>query len=556
MDDNPKVLIVDDRVENLITLETILRPLEAEIVRAASGNEALAMSLEHDFALALVDVQMPDMDGYETVSLMRQDRKTELLPVIFISAVHSGKYHQIKGVEVGAVDFIEKPLNRELLLGKVRNFLELYRHRRMLEDFNRELETRVEDRTVKLQETNENLKKEMAKREIIEKQLRQAHKMEAIGTLAGGIAHEFNNILGIIIGNTDLALDEIPERNPAADCIKEIRTASMRAKEVVRKLLRIARKTPTLMKPIQIGTTIKESMDLMRRTIPSSIDIRQNIRCSKEMISGDNTEISQIIMNLCNNSVHAMVSGKGVLEVALETITLDSRSSALYENIGPGTYVKLTVSDNGTGIPPDILDRIFEPYFTTKDVDEGLGMGLAVVHGIVKKHGGDIKVESEFGKGTIVKVLFPLINEQPLPGDQKTGTLPTGTERILFVDDEASLVKMFTQMLIHSGYEVIGKTSSTEALNVFKENPDRFDLVITDMTMPEMTGDEIARQIIQIRPDIPIILCTGHSNRMDENKAKQTGIKAFASKPLERKELIEMVRKILDEAKGQGAPCS
>ena len=179
MQNNPKILIVDDRVENLFALEIILRPLDAEIVRAGSGNEALALSLEHDFALALVDVQMPDMDGYETVSLMRQDRKTELLPVVFVSAVHSGKYHQIKGVEVGAVDFIEKPLNPELLLGKVRNFLELYRHRRMLEDFNRELETRVDERTVKLQEANENLKKEMAKREIMEKQMRQMQKMES-----------------------------------------------------------------------------------------------------------------------------------------------------------------------------------------------------------------------------------------------------------------------------------------------------------------------------------------------------------------------------------------
>ncbi len=193
----------------------------------------------------------------------------------------------------------------------MRNFLELYRQPKNAGRFNRELETRVDERTVKLQEANENLKKEMAKREIIEKQLRQSHKMEAVGTLAGGIAHEFNNMLGIIIGNAALALDEIPEATPAADCIQEIRTASLRAKEVVRKLLRVARKTPTSRKPIQIGTVIKEASDLMRRTIPATIDIQQNIRCSTEMISGDDTEISQVVMNLCNNSVHAMVDGKG-----------------------------------------------------------------------------------------------------------------------------------------------------------------------------------------------------------------------------------------------------
>ena len=360
-------------------------------------------------------------------------------------------------------------------------------------------------------------------------------------------------MLGIIIGNAELALDEIPEKTPAADCIQEIRTASLRAKEVVKKLLSVARKTPASRQPIQIGTVIKESSDLMRRTIPATIKIRQNIRCSTEMILGDETEISQVVMNLCNNSVQAMADGKGELEVTLETKTLDSRSSSLYENIGPGNYVTLTVSDNGAGIPPETLDRIFEPYFTTKDVDEGLGMGLAVVHGIVKKYNGGIKVESEVGKGTTVEVLFPLIDEPPLAGGQKIEARSTGMERILFIDDEASLVKMVTQMLTRSGFEVIGKTSSTEALIEFKANPDRFDLVITDMTMPQMTGDETARQIIQIRPDIPIILCTGHSNLMDENKAKQLGIQAVASKPLERKELIEMVRKILDEAKRQSS---
>ena len=384
----------------------------------------------------------------------------------------------------------------------------------------------------------------------LEDQLRQAQKMESIGTLAGGIAHEFNNMLGIIIGNTELALDDIPEWNSAADCIQEIQTASLRAKDVVQKLLSVARKTPASRKPVQISTIIKESLDLMRKTIPATINIQQHIRCSTEIILADTTEISQIVMNLCTNAVHAMVNEKGILKVVLETKTLNSRSSAFYQDIDPGEYVMLTVSDDGTGISPDILDRIFEPYFTTKDVDEGLGMGLAVVHGIVKKHDGDIKVDSAVGKGTTVEVLFPLIDEQPLPCSKEIETLSTGTERILLVDDEASLVKMVTQMLTRSGYEVVGKTNSTEALNVFKENPDRFDLVITDMTMPEMTGDDIARQIIETRPNIPIILCTGHSNRMDKNKAKQLGIKSFVSKPLGKKELTETVRKVLDEAKG------
>ncbi|WP_163340967.1 ATP-binding protein [Desulfopila sp. IMCC35008] len=382
-----------------------------------------------------------------------------------------------------------------------------------------------------------------------EEKLRQSQKMESLGTLAGGIAHEFNNMLGVIIGNTELALDDIPEWNPAAHCIQEIRTASLRSKDIVRKLLSFARKTLEARKPIQIRTIIDESLGLLRKTIPANIEIKSNLACTTETILGDPTEISQVLINLCTNSAHAMVNGKGVLKVTLETKTLNSRSSERFENISPGDYVKLTVSDNGIGISADIIDRIFEPYFTTKDVDEGLGMGLAVVYGIIKKHEGEIKIESEVRKGTTVEVLFPLIDEQPILSGMETETLTTGTERILLIDDEASLVKMITKMLTRSGYEVVGKTSSADALKLFIESPGRFDLVITDMAMPEITGEELAKQVIQVRPDIPIILCTGHSDRMDENRATELGIKSFAMKPLGKADLINTVRNVLDEAK-------
>jgi CheY-like chemotaxis protein len=371
--------------------------------------------------------------------------------------------------------------------------------------------------------------------------------MEAIGTLAGGIAHEFNNILGIIIGNTELARDDIPEENPAADCIQEIRTASLRAKDVVQKLLSVSRKTPASRKPIQIRTIVDESLGFLRKTIPASIEIRTKLVCATEMILADPTQISQVLMNLSSNSAHAMIDGNGVLEVTLETKTIDSRSPARSGDIGPGDYVRLAISDDGTGIPADILDRIFDPYFTTKDVDEGLGMGLAVVHGIVNEHDGVIKIESEVEKGTTVEVLFPLIKEQSLESVENADSPLTGVERILFVDDESSLVKMVTEMLNRAGYAVLGKTNSPEALKIFKENPERFDLVITDMGMPDMAGDELAKQIIQVRPDIPIILCTGHSDHMDENRALELGIRAFAMKPLTKSDLAKTVRKVLDE---------
>lgn len=386
---------------------------------------------------------------------------------------------------------------------------------------------------------------DITERKHMEEQLRHAHKMEAIGTLAGGIAHEFNNMLGIIIGNTELALDDIPAWNPAADYIQEVKAASLRAKDVVRKLLSVARKTPESRKPIQIGSVIKDALDLMRRTIPATIDIRTNITCSSEMILGDITEINQIVINLCTNSVHAMAEESGILEVGLDTRQMNRASLFYDEDLKPGDYVRLTVTDTGTGIDPAYMDRLYDPYFTTKDVDQGLGMGLAVVHGIVKKYDGAIKIESDVGRGTTVQVLFPLIEAQMEPKTEKSQTLQKGKERILLVDDEPSIVRMITQMLTRCGYEVIGKTSSASALNVFKDAPEQFDLVISDLTMPEISGDQLAQEIKQIRPGMPIILCTGHSNRMDENKAKELGIDAFIIKPFSRKNITEAIPKVL-----------
>ena len=322
--------------------------------------------------------------------------------------------------------------------------------------------------------------------------------------------------------------------------------ASLRARDVVKQILSIARKSPMELKPININHIIKESLSLLRATIPSTIEIHHNIRCDSEMILADPTEINQILINLCTNSVQAMEEDTGKLDIFLETVCLDDRSAAMYEDLQAGEHAKLTVQDEGHGIDPEIIDRVFDPYFTTKAVDKGTGMGLAVVYGIIKKHKGAIKVRNRPVKGTIVEVLFPLIEGGTQRESKVSEDLPTGIENILLVDDEESLTQAAKQILERQGYTVTASISSEEALSLFKQNPRQFDLVITDMAMPKMAGDKLARKLMNIRPDIPIILGTGYSSRIDAAKAQKLGIKAFIMKPLERENLLQTVRKVLD----------
>lgn len=377
-------------------------------------------------------------------------------------------------------------------------------------------------------------------------QLLQSQKMESIGTLAGGIAHEFNNILGIIIGNTELATNDVPEWNPAKECLKEIRTASLRAKEVVRQILGFARKSVFQLQPVQIGTIIRKSLKLIRASIPATIEIRQNLSCKSDTVMADPTQIGQVLMNLCTNAKNAMQEEGGVLEVKLEDTILDEKSAIRYEDLSPGNYVKLTVKDTGHGIDPKIIDRIFDPYFTTTSLAEGTGMGLAVVHGIVKRHKGAIRVESEPGKGAVFEVLFLLSEAEAKQETKKPEALPTGSERILFVDDDGSLVKIGQKMLNQFGYDVETKRNPIEALDLIRSEPDRFDLVITDMTMPQMTGDKLAKEILSIRPDMPIILCTGFSEKIDDEKAQALGIRKYIEKPFIQSKFAIAIRNVLN----------
>ncbi len=386
-------------------------------------------------------------------------------------------------------------------------------------------------------------------KEKLQKRLVQAQKMEAIGTLAGGIAHDFNNILSAIIGYTELSIGTLGDTNTTVtDYLDNVLDAGRRATELVQQILTFSRQTEKELKPISLRAIVNETLKLLRASLPATISIKKKIDCDA-LIMGDPVQIHQVIMNLCVNAGHAMREQGGLLNINLQEVNLDASSAFQLTDIRPGPYLQLTVGDTGTGMTPKIMERIFDPFFTTKDRGEGTGMGLAVVHGIVKSYGGAINTYSEEGKGTSFNVFFPIIERRAEPRDSDESLPEGGTERILYVDDEPSLVDIGELMLNHLGYKVVSQTSSINALEVFRQAPEKFDLVITDMTMPQMTGDKLAEAIIATRKDIPIILCTGFSHQLAEGHPMPDGIKGLLMKPIIRSKMAEMVRKVLDEAK-------
>lgn len=381
----------------------------------------------------------------------------------------------------------------------------------------------------------------------LESRLRQAQKMEAVGTLAGGIAHEFNNVLAIILGNVELALLCVSETNKTPKYLHAVRTASLRGRDIIRQLLSFSRKSEAERGIIDVGIITKESLKFLRASIPANVEIRATIPQKLSRINADATQIHQILINLCTNAVHAMEKDGGLLEIRLADVEIHKRLSTLFDHLEPGDYLRLSVSDTGHGIAPEDMGRIFEPFFTKKEVGKGSGMGLAVVHGIVKSYSGGITVESHVGRGTTVSVYFPADEAAVLSELSEEPALPAGTERVFLVDDEEELVAMIREVLINLGYSVEARTSSLEALELFRHDPGRYDVLITDMSMPKMMGDALAEEIMRIRPDIPVILCTGFSERIDEERARGMGIRAFMQKPLAMRDLALTLRKVLDQ---------
>jgi DNA-binding response OmpR family regulator len=519
MDYNFNILIVDDDQAMARSVQSVLITQGYRVQTVHSALTALERIQEGHFDLVLLDVMMPEMTGFQVLdALDRASLNTYYIIMTGDTTMESA----VEAIRRGASDYLKKPFEPNELLIRVEN---IFKQKQLKAEHHR----------------IEGQKKQL------EMELYQSQKMEAIGTLAGGIAHDFNNILSIILGNSELALDSLDDQNPIRQNLEQIFEAGNRAKEITYQLLSFCRKGDSKQLPLNLNTIVEKSLKLMRASLPSNIEIHHNLLEQGHTVLGDATQIHQILINLCTNASHAMEGQGGRIDVKLEDISIPSSQIKHYNGLVPGKYIKLVVADTGHGIDPNIMDQIFDPYFTTKEVGKGTGMGLSLVQGIVKSHGGDISLESELGQYTTVTILLPIIDEAENDMDVSvTEELATGNERILLVDDEAMIVDVMTQFLSQLGYQTTSMTDSTSALEMFRSQPDQYDLVITDMTMPKITGIQLTEAMREVREDICVIICTGFSEQISIERSKELGIQAFIMKPVVMGEMAKTIRNVLD----------
>ncbi|WP_372680387.1 response regulator [Desulfosarcina sp.] len=517
MENRPRILICDDEPLMTESLKAVLDNGSYQILTTNSSRHALTLIHAESPDLVILDVMMPEMTGFELLDAV--DR-TSCDAAFIIVTGEASVDSAIKAIRKGVGDYLKKPFEPDELIIRVENVL---KQRQMKKD-------------------NGCVRAEKIQ---LENQLRQSQKMEAIGTLAGGIAHDFNNVLSIILGNAELALADLPSESPPHLNLERILTASLRAREMIQQLLSFSRKEESGRKPLRLNSVITESLKLMRASLPTNISIERNI-CTTECITvADATQIHQIMLNLCTNAAHAMEPDGGVLTIRLDPVTVES--AAAESGLSPGRYARLVVADTGHGIEKDIIDRIFDPYFTTKETGKGTGMGLSVVHGIIKGYGGTIRAFSGPGRFTEFHLYLPkvdaVIDAEPAIFNQQH--LTGGNEHILIVDDEEMLVDMMRQVLEQLGYTVSAYTDSAEALKAFLDCPRLYDLLITDMTMPGMTGTGLAKAVKAVRKNLPIILCTGFNEQISQENAQSLGIQSLIMKPVGMQKLAETIRSVL-----------
>ena len=510
MEDTPvRVLLIEDDEDDYVLVRKLLssaKSVKYDLQWAPTYEKALEAMDRDRHDVYLLDYYLGERNGLELLREMNGRGSTA--PVIFLTG-HADYGVDIEAMRAGASDYLVKErISADLLERSIRYAVE---------------------------------------RKRLEEQLRQAQKLEAIGTLAGGIAHDFNNILAAIIGFTEMVIDDVSDNPHVQQKMDRVLKAGLRGKDLVRQILAFSRKAGVERKGISLTALVHETHALLRSSLPSTIQMPPAITTSDDYVLADPTQLQQVLMNLATNAAYAMREDGGQLTIGISSVTFPPGSILPDPDMEPGTYVKLTVKDTGTGMTEEVRQRIFEPFFTTKQPGQGTGMGLAVVYGIVKAHGGAVTVQSEVGQGSTFEVFLPRVEKPEAKREETTPSLlPTGTERILFVDDEEMLVDMARGMLESLGYHVTVAANGSEAWNLFLEDPSRFDLVITDQTMPDVTGVTLAQKILGVRKEMPIILCTGYSDMVSAEKAKEVGICEFVMKPTMKKELAETIRRVLD----------
>jgi PAS domain S-box-containing protein len=410
-----------------------------------------------------------------------------------------------------------------------------------------ELELQVEERTMDLKYAYGKLLVETEERQRAEEHLVRVQKLEALGTLASGIAHDFNNILAGILGFTEMVYEDLIPDSPEHKRLGLVLKGAQRGRDLVKQILAFSRQSEPDKKPVSVNEIVEEGIKLLRPMLPSTIEIVTVSLTTDDRILADPAQIYQILMNLCTNAAHAMREKGGLLELRISKVDFSDEDPLPFSDMAPGQYVIFGVHDTGMGMIPETIDRIFDPFFTTKKQGEGTGLGLSVVHGIVQNHDGYVRVESEPGKGTTFYVYLPKVNGQAFAEDREVPGVTRGNERILFVDDEDMLVALNEQRLARLGYDVVATTSSMDALDIFRKDPDAFDLVITDYTMPNMTGVDLAMELLKVKPTTLIILCTGDSDPVTRERTQESGIKAFLTKPLAKSELAQVIRRVLGD---------
>ncbi len=542
------ILIIDDEVENIEFLKELLDQFGFNLVFASKGKDAIRLLEEILPDIILLDVLMPDMDGFEVCRRIKENTKTKDIPVLFMTSL-TDPVNKVTGLELGGADYITKPFQKEEVLARLKTHFVMRQLQLQLKETRKTLDKEVSFRTRELKKTNEQLKKELMEQKRMEKILKQAQKMEAISTLSRGIAHDFNNILSIIIGYCDLAaMEPQPETSSIGTSLEKIHSAAFRAKELVQHLLTFCRETDQDKMHITISPVLNSVINFLKPDFPSSIELKMDLKEETGTVLADTAKIHQLFLNLCQNAIQAMSQTGGRLTIGLSHIFLDSEQASDIPNLISGHYDRILIQDTGPGMDSEILERIFDPYFTTKEPGEGTGLGLAVAFGIAVSHGGTILVESQPGKGSSFEVLLPL--RQTEHGGPDTGrdqSLPKGSGHVMFIDDEESLVDFGKIVLGKAGYTVDGYTESTEALKEFLKNPQKYDLVITDHIMPKLQGLDLAGKMLEIRNNIPVLLCTGTKSEKLIEQAKAAGVIEILQKPVPMTTLIKTINRILEK---------